>query len=444
MKKTSLAIILLLALLAAISNTYAQSGPPPMQEVEASGQAADADTAFKQAVNDAVRQVVGTLVSAENVIKNERVIKDEVLLLSNGFVEKVLNQDKTKLDDGTWQVKLKCIVRKGQLYGRLQEANVPTIKFDGVSIFADVVSQLDHEKSSGEMIRSALKKVSANLVTATMLAEKPKILERDERFTEIEITWIASVDVDAFFKNCAPALDAAFSGAALSKSKKPVVTPIKYTKDSGILLRGVENFEAIDYGADKSAAELQSHSISLLVQPHDMVAIPVESRKDKWGIVFYHIDKRILHELPGPLPAMFVIAHFRDADGNPLLEAALDCLEFRDYTIGKDGGMGGAVYNFAFSCMPLIGEYGNDFGARGTLEYMMNSKRDRAETKQLSEETASSLWDGKKYTGSSKMRMQSVVRIPTVNLSKISKIDLSVESVDIPDKMGMGRSLGGL
>ena len=138
-------------------NTSAKSGPAPLQEVQATGAGATEDEAFKQAVVDAVRQVVGTLVSAENVVKNDRVIKDEVLTLSDGFVEKVLNQDKTKLDDGTWQVKLKCVVRKGQLYGKLQEANVPTVKFDGVSMFADVVSQSNFRQDAHKMLAKAVR-----------------------------------------------------------------------------------------------------------------------------------------------------------------------------------------------------------------------------------------------------------------------------------------------
>ena len=191
MKKTSLSIILLLALLAAISNAYAQSGPPPMQEVEATGQAADADAAFKQAVNDAVRQVVGTLVSAENVVNNERVIKDQVLTLSDGFVEKVLNQDKTKLDDGTWQVKLKCIVRKGQLYGRLQEVKVPTVKFEGVSLFADVVSQQTVEKDSAALLAEAFLGWNGSMYEAVSLSSKPEIIEKSEE----TITRINNVEV---------------------------------------------------------------------------------------------------------------------------------------------------------------------------------------------------------------------------------------------------------
>lgn len=180
-------------------NTPAQEGPattardaakgvPALQEVVATGTGLTEDEAFKQAIVDAVRRVVGTLVSAENVVKNDRVIKDEVLTLSNGFVEKVLNQDKTKMDDGTWQVKLKCIVRKGQLYGKLQGAKIPTIKLEGESLFGDVVSQLSVEKDAAALLRRALLGWNGNIYEAVSLSSKPEIRRgEDDNFVDIII-----------------------------------------------------------------------------------------------------------------------------------------------------------------------------------------------------------------------------------------------------------------
>lgn len=220
MKKTSLSIILLVALLAAISNAYAQSGPPPMQEVEATGQAADADAAFKQAVNDAVRQVVGTLVSAENVINNERVIKDQVLTLSDGFVEKVLNQDKTKLDDGTWQVKLKCIVRKGQVYGRLQEVKVPTVKFEGVSLFADVVSQQTVEKDAAALLIEAILGWNGSFYEAVSISPKPEIIKQNETTVEIRIPCRVTLNRAVYEKQFLGKLKNLLENIAVSKVSK--------------------------------------------------------------------------------------------------------------------------------------------------------------------------------------------------------------------------------
>jgi len=206
----------------------AGKGVPTMQEVEATGAGATEDEAFKQAVVDAVRQVVGTLVSAENVINNDRVIKDEVLTLSDGFVEKVLSQAKVKLDDGTWQAKLKCIVRKGQLFGKLQKANVPTIKFDGVSMFADVVSQSNFRGDANKILAKAVREFFRGYPSMYKYeCEKPKIVHAGDQTTKVEIAFRCMVDEERYYETLLPPLRDALKHAA-----KEVITmpPCDYAR----------------------------------------------------------------------------------------------------------------------------------------------------------------------------------------------------------------------
>lgn len=408
----------------------AAKGVPALQEVEATGTGSTENEAFKQAVVDAVRQVVGTLVSAENVIKNDRVIKDEVLTLSNGFVEKVLNQDKTKMDDGTWQMKLKCIVRKGQLYGNLQKARVPTIKFDGVSMFADVVSQLDHQKSSVDMIQNALRTFSPRLVSASISDEKPKIVERNDRETEIEITWRASVNVDSFFKDCAPLLDSAFSGAAAAKAKKLVFSRNKQSKDSGITFGGVYGND-IDFG--KGFDIRDGGTLGL-------VAVPIANQTTKWGISVNRIDRRILEQLPRRLPPIFVVCRFRDASGDVLGEFLLTSLEFCTLC-GQYNYVGNDFpCHFWSSYVPLLQ---SDFdGAVSSMNSSDYSDFALPKLRALKTEWLSNnnVINSRTAPGSSILNHRSRVRVPTQSLSRISKVELTVETKESAEqgKRGAG------
>ena len=269
--KTFLIILsLLLVTILPIPGVSAESGPPPMQEVEATGQGINADEAFKQAVIDAVRQVVGTLVSAENVINNERVIKDEVLTLSKGFVEKVLKQDKRNLSDGTWEVRLKCVVRKGQVYGKLQEAKVPTVKVDGVSLYADVVSQINVQKESTRVLAKAFDEFSMHLITAKVLDEKPPVLRRDDKATVINLNCQAVCDMDRYFSQLAPNLDATLSKVCLRQLTKKEINEMSY-----------------DYNIQSNAGGY-------------IVGLPVKGGKNfkKWSYNYYVLDKRLFEEMP--------------------------------------------------------------------------------------------------------------------------------------------------
>ena len=414
------------------------AGPPgkgglAAQEVDAAGEGATEDEAFRQAVVDAVRQVVGTLVSAENVVSNEKVIKDEVLTLSNGFVEKVIKRGRRKLPSGSWEVKLRCLVRKGQVYDKLREANVPTVRFDGVSVFADVVSQLDHQKSSVTLILKALETISPALVTAVMLEEKPKIIERSDKYTDVEITWRASVDLDAFFTKCTPALDAAFSGAATAKSKKLSFTAVKGTKESGM---GYRILTGSDVGFQESVSFDQ------------LAAVPVTREKSKWGIQFYQCDKRILSEVrerlrssgPGDVPMtwsasdgippiMLVECCFRGADGRSLSEVRMISLRFvsiegENYYSQAHGTITTPVpWSIEFGFLPLLK---SDFRPLTGPDQGRNTA---LETDNVSAKTERSFWslNQRDFRGSSVLQFRSRVRLSTALLSQIGKVDFSVK-----------------
>lgn len=207
MKKVILFIFLLLTFSIGYNwNTLASSKVKELEEVESSGEGVSENDAFRQAVVDAVRQVTGTLVASETLIEDEEVIKDEVLTLSNGFVEKVLEQKKTKNSDGTWTVKLKCIVRKGKVYEKLKEAHIPTIKVDGTSLFADVLSHIEYAKDAEKMLEKVLEDYPAKLITAEMIGKRPEFVSGDDKETKLKIKWKISWNQKMFFENFVPAL----------------------------------------------------------------------------------------------------------------------------------------------------------------------------------------------------------------------------------------------
>ena len=220
MKTFFITLSLLLVTILPIPGVSAESGPPPMQEVEATGQGITEDEAFKQAVVDAVRQVVGTLVSAENIISNDKLIKDEVLTLSNGFVEQVIKQEKSKTVDGAWNVKLRCVVRKGQVYDVLQKANVPTTKVDGISLFATAVSQSVFKKDSRKVVSKSVRdffRVYPSLYKYDL--QKPELVSGNDKISTVNIKYHCMVDTDLDWKQVLPPLQLALKSASKNESR---------------------------------------------------------------------------------------------------------------------------------------------------------------------------------------------------------------------------------
>ena len=168
--------------------------PPPLQEVEAKGTGITEDEAFKQAVVDAVRQAVGTLVTSENVVKNDKLIKDEILTFSNGFVEKVIKKETRNLD-GVWETKLICMVRKGKLYDTLQLAKIPTVQIDGVSIAAKVMSDLERKKKGQALLVDSLDRFLVDYLSCFELKSgKPIVISTGDEESQIEIPYKLAVN----------------------------------------------------------------------------------------------------------------------------------------------------------------------------------------------------------------------------------------------------------
>ena len=337
---TSILVCLLAVNIFALDSCLRAATLAPTQEVDASGSGLTEKEAFKQAVVDAVRQVVGTLVTSENVVNNDKVIQDKILTVSNGFVEKVLKQDKKKLKDGTWVVNLKCIVRKSQLYGSLQKADVPTVKFDGTSLFADVVSQLDHQQSAVEMIKSAMERFSTDLVSATVLDGKPKIIDRNERETSIQFAWQISFDANSYFKNVAPALVEAFSAASSEKLQSMTIPDPgnrwfrQEEQKASYQVRGERELWRLSIleSPFKEPTKFESDG---RVRADRIVAIPIAVARRGWKINLYAIHYRILKELPVPNKTMIVIAYFKNTAGNVLFKEQLGFFQLSGFRYGN-------------------------------------------------------------------------------------------------------------
>src|SRR5580765_4148859 len=82
-----LAAMALVLAAAAAHPAPGEDGKVPTTVVVAEGTGRDEKEARAAALRDAVSRVVGSLVDAETLVKNDRVIRDRVLEFSGGFVK---------------------------------------------------------------------------------------------------------------------------------------------------------------------------------------------------------------------------------------------------------------------------------------------------------------------------------------------------------------------
>lgn len=192
----------LLTISLAVSGTrsFAQDAPKAsstsagISEVIAEGAGVTPDEALKDAFRNAVRRVVGAVVDAETLIKNDEVIDDQVLTYSDGFVKKFDEVAGSKnFVDGLHRVKIKAQVERRSVIAKLKSAKVTVKDLDGKSLFAEAVTSAEAEKNSTKLLAKALSDLP-KLLTASVTG-KPEY-DRDKGGVVLNVD--VEVDVKSY------------------------------------------------------------------------------------------------------------------------------------------------------------------------------------------------------------------------------------------------------
>lgn len=210
-------------------------GDGKAQTVIAEGVGASADDAVKDAFRNAVKQVVGAVVDAEALLKNDELIDDQVLTYSDGFVKKFTEvEGSKKVSGGLHRIKIKADVERRSVIAKLKAAKISVKEVDGKSMFAEVVSQLDAEKDAAALLTKQFEGFPLSYITASVVGE-PKVLDKNDEAATIQVVVHIEPDLEAF-KAFAKKLTAVLEKMAIDKGEFSAVSG--YDKNSKCLSFG--------------------------------------------------------------------------------------------------------------------------------------------------------------------------------------------------------------
>ena len=199
-------------------------------EVVVEGVGVTSQQALKDAFRSAVRQVVGTVVDAKTLVKNDELIDDQVLTYSDGFVKqhRVLKESNV---DGLFRVRISAHVQRRSLVMKLQAANITVKKIDGESMFGDIATQLQAKNDSAALVRNALDGFPLNCISAE-ISGKPEIAKRGAEKSTLSIKVAAALQEDAF-RSFSKRLIATLDGIAKRKGEFSLTASPWNTKETG-------------------------------------------------------------------------------------------------------------------------------------------------------------------------------------------------------------------
>ena len=165
------------------SNSNNPKQIPSTKTIVAIGYGINKDKALKNAFKSAVQQYVGVLVDADTVVENDKIIKDEILTASNGYIQSY-DEISTENDDGLVQVKIKAVVKSQKVFDKVKSLNISTVTINNSNdAYARVVTKQDAKKDAEKM----LKKVVGNFFSTKGIREMIQIYIKDVKIIDDEV-----------------------------------------------------------------------------------------------------------------------------------------------------------------------------------------------------------------------------------------------------------------
>ncbi len=129
--------------------------PTAFAEVEVAGVGATQDEALRQAWSTAVAEVVGTMVDAKTVIQNNKLIQDQILVFSKGYVTKTQTLS-TTVEGGVTRVRVRVTVQRSGVEQKIEQLRAEKLWVDAESLIAAAKSKDEMELKRAEMLGDAL------------------------------------------------------------------------------------------------------------------------------------------------------------------------------------------------------------------------------------------------------------------------------------------------
>ena len=154
--------ILLILLLSITSSVASVQIIVPENTIQAIGYGNSEDEALKGAYQNAVEQYVGILVDSTTIIRNDRLIKNDILTFSNGYIDSYKKLS-SKEQMGLWDVKIDAVIKKQNVLEKIKALNINPIDIkDSEQTYAKVLSQVKSKFDAEDMLVKLVKETASD------------------------------------------------------------------------------------------------------------------------------------------------------------------------------------------------------------------------------------------------------------------------------------------
>lgn len=183
---------------------YEASASEKVLYVEVIGEGNTAEQAKQQGFRLAVEHAVGTVVSSETEVRNDRQVRDEIITYASGYVDRFEIVEQQRVGNRTL-VNMKVWVKPSKIANRLLNRSATAGTVEGGRISTQIQT-LQHERTSGDRL---LKSVLADYPKRAFVIEmdKTQVIFDANRTGQLEVAFLLSWS-PAYLESIAEALAA--------------------------------------------------------------------------------------------------------------------------------------------------------------------------------------------------------------------------------------------
>ena len=153
-------------------------------KVKGRGVGADKAEALKDAYRDAVERAVGFYIDAEQLMKNEELVKNQILTQSNAYIEKCEVTKEAQKSNGFVEVQILAVVRKTALAKKIADV-MPTKKYalggELKNVHAKMTTSEKRNLDGAALLKNALEGFDPFLMVTDCVLASPKSVLRERR-----------------------------------------------------------------------------------------------------------------------------------------------------------------------------------------------------------------------------------------------------------------------
>lgn len=178
--------IILISILLLFIPKYIHAQSDSSNIVTGVGIGKDQDEAKKQAFRNAIENAIGTFINSESLTNNYRLIDDEILTYSSGYISNYEILNTTKLNNNLIEIQIRAEVYKNVVKNKLKELKLNKVEVDGGSLFAEAFTQTEMKKDASLLLKNFfidypedfyIVKVSEPIVLDTDLQKNQALIE---------------------------------------------------------------------------------------------------------------------------------------------------------------------------------------------------------------------------------------------------------------------------